>query len=179
MKIISGIYKGKNIELPDKSITRPTMNRIKESLFATINDYLKNAVVLDLFGGSGALAFEALSNGAAYAYIVDNTTINIIKKNIISLKVGNKCKLIKSDALLQLKIFEKENIKFDIIFLDPPYSETLLDKCLELISDINVLTKNGIIICEHNIKINNSNYSVIKEKKYGQKYITILNKNVD
>ncbi len=181
MKIISGIYKGKNIELPNKDVTRPTMNRVKESLFATINKYLNGAVVLDLFGGSGALAFEALSNGASYAYIVDNNrvAISIINKNIINLNIQNKVDLIKGDALSQLNKFDKMNIKFDIIFLDPPYSEKLLDKCLEIIYNSDILNKQGIIVCEHDKEINSKTYSIIKDKKYGNKYITILNKNID
>lgn len=175
MRIISGIYKGKKIEIPNKDITRPTMDRIKESLFATINEYLKDATILDLFGGSGALSFEALSNGAAYAYIVENNSesIKIISKNINNFGIECKVKLIKNDAIKWLK---KANIKVDIIFLDPPYNNELLEKSLEIIKNINILNKNGIIICEHKNNINFLNFNIIKQKKYGQKYITILNK---
>ena len=178
MKVISGIYKGKKIELPNKEITRPTMDRVKESLFATINNYLKDSVVLDLFGGSGALSFEALSNGAKYAYIVDNNSevIKVINKNINNLNLECKVKLIKEDALKWLK---KANIKVDIIFLDPPYDKDLLEKSLEIIRNTNILNNNGMIICEHEHIINCLDFNIIKQKKYGQKYITILNKNVD
>lgn len=178
MKVISGIYKGKKIEIPNKDITRPTMDRVKESLFATINKYLKEAVILDLFGGSGALSFEALSNGASYAYIVENSSesVKVISKNINNLGIECKVKLIKDDAIKWLK---RANIKVDIIFLDPPYNNDLLKKSLEIIKNIDILNENGIVVCEHEKIISFINFNIIKQKKYGQKYITILNKYVD
>ena len=85
MKIISGKYKGRVLEGFDINGTRPTMDRVKESLFGTIQNYVPNSIVLDLFSGSGNLGIEALSEGAKYAYLVDSNSkaINIIKKNIL------------------------------------------------------------------------------------------------
>lgn len=182
MKIISGYLKGKNIELPDKKITRPTMNRIKESLFATIDSNLKEAVVLDLFGGSGALSFESISNGASKAYIIDNNSkvISIINKNINNLKLNDKVILINEDAHIQLKKFCKQNIKFDIIFIDPPYIENIIEDLVNQIINLDLLKKNGLIICEHENKMNiNTDIFILKEKKYGSKHITILYKCID
>lgn len=88
MRVISGKYKGRNIKGFDIIGTRPTMDRVKESLFATINNKLKNSVILDLFAGSGNLGIEALSNGSVEAYFVDNNkvAIKVIKDNIRDLK---------------------------------------------------------------------------------------------
>ena len=89
MKIISGIYKGRKIEGFDIDGTRPTMDRVKESLFAMIQNNIQDSIVLDLFSGSGNLGIEALSNGAKYAYLVDKNfkAVNTIKKNISTIGV--------------------------------------------------------------------------------------------
>ena len=91
MKVISGKYKGRKIEGFDIEGTRPTMDRVKESLFATIQNYIKESVVLDLFSGSGNLGIEALSEGASYAYLVDKNIkcIKTINKNINNMGIEN------------------------------------------------------------------------------------------
>lgn len=180
MKIISGIYKGRNIAGYDILGTRPTMERVKESLFATIQDDIKENVVLDLFSGSGNLAIEALSQGAKEAYAVDINPVayKTIKKNIEDIGISN-CHTIKAnyqDAIVELS---KKNIKFDIILLDPPYNTDYIEKSIIYIEKYQILKKNGIIICESDKldKIIFSNiYESIKEKKYGDKWVVILRK---
>lgn len=180
MKIISGIYKGRNIEGYDINGTRPTMERVKESLFATIQNYLQESIVLDLFSGSGNLAIEALSEGAKEAYAVDVNQIayKTIVKNIEKIDVKN-CKAIKADYKEALTILSKKNIKFDLIFLDPPYNTNYIEKSIEYIEKLELLNINGIIICENNQLdriIYPSTYEAIKEKKYGDKWVVILKK---
>ena len=94
MKIISGIYKGRNLDGYDLQGTRPTMERVKESLFATIQNYIDDSIVLDLFSGSGNLGIEALSQGAKYAYLVDANfkATNVIKNNISKIGI-NDCEV--------------------------------------------------------------------------------------
>lgn len=181
MKIISGKYKGRVLKGFDIVGTRPTMDRVKESLFAMIQDYVKDAIVLDLYSGTGNLAIEAISNGAKMAYLVDNNkiAINTIKNNIKDLKIENT-NIIQGNAYDVLTSFIN-NKTFDIIFLDPPYNTNELDKSLTLINDnINLLSKNGIIVCETELKIDYSKYDnliVYKCKKYGTKVVNILKKN--
>lgn len=179
MKVISGKYKGRILNGFDIKGTRPTMDRVKESLFAMIQDYVKESIVLDLYSGSGNLAIEAISNGSSYAYMVDNNVvaINTINKNIKLLNINN-AKVIKSDAFLALNSFLKEDIIFDIIFLDPPYNTNELDKVLSFInSNISILSSNGIIVAETSLKIDYTKYNslkVYKERKYNDKTVTIL-----
>lgn len=180
MKIISGIYKGRNIEGYDIVGTRPTMERVKESLFATIQNDIKDSVVLDLFSGSGNLAIEALSQGASMAYAVDinPTAYKAIKKNIEKIDVKN-CQTINAsyqDAIMELS---KNNIKFDIILLDPPYDTNYIEKSITCIEKYQLLKENGLIVCESD-KLDKiifpGTYKNIKEKKYGDKWVVILRK---
>ena len=180
MKIISGIYKGRNIEGYNINGTRPTMERVKESLFATIQNYIPESVVLDLFSGSGNLAIEALSQGAKEAYAVDNNPIacKYIKQNIEKIGVKN-CQVLKGDYLDIIDILKKQELKFDIIILDPPYNTNYIEESIDLISKYNILNEEGIIICESDSLdriVYNNDYKEIKNKKYGDKYIVILEK---
>lgn len=175
MKVISGKYKGRVLEGFTINGTRPTMDRVKESLFGTIQNNLKNSVVLDLFAGSGSLGIEALSNGAIEAYFIDNNMelINIIKKNTTGM--DDKIHIMKSDYKNALEILKNSNIKFDIIFLDPPYKLNLINDCLNKIIEYNLLNKDGIIVCEYETEeINNDSLILIKDKKYGTKKVKIF-----
>lgn len=172
MRVISGKYKGKILLGFDINGTRPTMDRVKESLFGIIQNYLKNSCVLDLFAGSGSLGIEAISNGCNSCYFVDNNIklIEIIKKNTINM---NNINILKKDYVDALNYFYNNNIKFDLIFLDPPYKLNLINKSIELIEKYNLLNKGGIIVCEYEQEIIKCNYKIIKEKKYGNKFIKI------
>lgn len=175
MRIISGKYKGKKLIGFDIIGTRPTMSRVRESLFATIQNNLKNSIVLDLFAGTGSLGIESLSNGSKCCYFIDNNKqlIDIINKNIEGIK--EEIHVIKSDyeeALNNLK-----NTKFDIIFLDPPYKLNLINNCLDKIYKYDMLNEDGIIVCEYESEnVNSDNFNLIKTKKYGSKLVKIYQK---
>ena len=176
MKIISGKYKGRIL-----NGTRPTMDRVKESVFAMIQEYVKDSLFLDLYSGTGNIGIEAISNGSKKAYLVDNNMVatKTIKENINMLKIDN-ARIIKEDAVKSLNNFINTGIKFDIIFLDPPYHTNELDKSLTIINDnLCLLGDNGIIVCETEIKIDYQKYSnliIYKTRKYGSKEVTILKK---
>ncbi len=182
MKIISGKYKGRILKGYDMIGTRPTMDRVKESVFAMIQDYIKDSVVLDLYSGTGNLGIEAISNGSKKAYLIDNNkiAINTIKDNIKMLNIGNT-NIINSDAIDALRSFIDQSIVFDIIFLDPPYHTNELDKALTMINDnISLLNKDGLIVCETELKIDYDKYKnlyIYKSKNYAKKNVNILKSN--
>ena len=180
MKIISGKYKGRNIEGHNIVGTRPTMDRVKESLFAIIQNYLLDSLVLDLFSGSGNLAIEALSQGAKEAYAIDNnlTSVRTIERNVVNINVKN-CQIIKSDFRAAIATLAERKVKFDIIFLDPPYNTNYIEESIKYIEKYQTLNKDGIIVCESDKKdriIFSSNFEILKEKKYGDKWVVILKK---
>ena len=180
MKVVAGLYKGRNIEGYNIEGTRPTQDRVKENLFNIINENIQDKVVLDLFSGSGNLAIESLSRGAKFAYLVDNNnkSINIIKKNINNIGITN-CKVINSNYKEALNYLIDNNIKIDIVFLDPPYKTNYIEESINIIVKDNLLSDKGIIICESDSVdkiIYSDNYEVIKSKQYSDKYIVILKK---
>ena len=180
MRIISGKYKGKKLKGYDIEGTRPTMDRVKESLFSSIQNYIPDSICLDLFSGSGNLSIEALSEGAKYAYSIDSNykAIKTIKKNIDTIRVED-IEVLNMDYIEALKYFYNKNIKFDIIFLDPPYKTNYIEKSIKLIDEYNLLNDDGIIVCESdNIDriVYGEEYTCIKDKKYGDKYVVILKK---
>ncbi len=180
MKVISGKYKGRTLEGFDIEGTRPTMDRVKESLFAMIQNSIPESTVLDLFSGSGNLGIEALSEGASFAYLVDSNpkAIKVMKKNIQNIGIDS-IEVLCMDYGKALEYLGKNNIQLDIIFLDPPYKTNYIDKSIQKINEQNLLKESGIIVCESDSLdkiIYSDNYKKIKEKKYGDKYIVILQK---
>lgn len=170
MRIISGKYKGKKIYGFDIEGTRPTMDRVKESLFGIIQNNLKDSICLDLFAGSGSLGIEALSNGASICYFVDKNKqiLNILKNN---LKGIENSILIEKEYLMALE--ELKNKKFDVIFLDPPYKDNLITPSIKKIIELNMLNKDGIIVCEYENEDIKCDLKLIKDKKYGSKKVKI------
>ena len=177
MRIISGKYRGLEIKGYNIDGTRPTMDRVKESLFGMIQNYLKESICLDLFAGSGALGIEALSMGASLTYFVDNNKVALstLEDNLKRLKIKEDYKLILDDYLSVLDSF-KDKIKFDIIFLDPPYHKNMMNKAIEKIIEYNLLNENGIIVCEYEEGEVICNLTLLKYKKYGSKNISIYKK---
>lgn len=179
MRVISGLYKGRNLDGFDIEGTRPTTDRVKKSLFDSIQDYIEDSITLDLFSGSGSLGIEAISNGAKYAYLVDNSkeAVKVIEKNINALKIDN-VKVIKDDYNNALNYFKNNNIKFDLVLLDPPYKDNYIDNIIKYLLNNNLLNDKAIIVCEYEFDINKEydNLKLIKEKKFGYKKIIIFKK---
>ena len=179
LRIISGKYRGKTFDGDSIVGTRPTMDRIKESLFAMIQNDIKDSVCLDLFAGSGNLGLEALSNGAKACYFVDLNKIatDTISKNIKKLDIKEDYYILTKDYKDALKNFYNQKIKFDIIFLDPPYQDHLTSDSLKKIKEYELLTDNGIIVCEYESEeVINNDFHIYKERAYGSKKIVIYKK---
>jgi len=179
MKVISGKLKGRTIKGFQLDGTRPTMDRVKESLFASIQDYIPKSTCLDLFAGSGNLGIEAISMGADKAFLCDKNrkAVETIKENIKTFGIESACRIMYGDYIKILNDLSCEKIQFDIIFLDPPYQTDFIEIALNKTTEFDLLKEDGIIICEsddlNRIKYN-STLKSIKSKKYGDKYIEIL-----
>lgn len=179
MKVISGTLKGRKIDGYNLDGTRPTMDRVKESLFAMIQNYIGESICLDLFAGSGNLGIEAISEGATFVYFNDNNkkAVEVIKKNTKNFNILEKSEILNMSHKKALN--ELTGKKIDIIFLDPPYKTNYIEESIKLIDSNNLLSDNGIIVCESsdlNKIIYTDNFQVLKEKKYGDKWVVILEK---
>ena len=148
MRIISGTAKGTKLYTLEGKNTRPTLDRVKESLFNIIQEKIKNATILDLFSGSGALALESLSRGAKYSYLCDNSinAIKIIQQNIEKTHFKEKTKLFKCNYQKIIKLLPEHEI--DIAFIDPPYELNLVANSVKLLLENNILKTDGIIVVE-------------------------------
>lgn len=182
MRIISGKARGTKLYTLDGVNTRPTLDRVKESLFNIIQNDLLDADILDLFSGSGALALESLSRGAKQAVLCDNNieAIKIIKKNIEKCHLEKDTNVVYADYKSCLK---KINKKFDIIFIDPPYKLDIAVKAINLIEEYNLLKEDGIIILETDEEErelteidNNKNINIKDLRRYGRVKLIFLNR---
>ncbi len=181
MKIISGTLKGRKIDGFDIAGTRPTMDRVKESLFSMINPYLDNAICLDLFAGSGNLGFEAISNGASFCYFNDKNPkcTASIKKNTTSFKINSSVKILNLDYQKCLEYLKDDGISLDIVFLDPPYRDECLNEVIDFLLENDLLKDNAIVVCEvdnNYLREEVHGLEMIKSRQYGDKFIIIYKK---
>ncbi len=181
MRIITGKAKGVRLNTLEGSFTRPTSERVKEAVFSMLQFDIEGRTVLDLFSGSGQMALEAISRGAASAVMVDKSkqAIKIIEENVNKTRFSSFCKIVNSDSLDYIN--RNVGIKFDIIFIDPPYASNLYTPALMALYNSNMLKATTLIVCEsdfNGIIENNSLlsniYSVKKTANYGKSIITIL-----
>ena len=175
MRIISGQRRGhKLLEFSGDGI-RPTTDRVKESIFNLIQEYVLDARVLDMFCGSGALSFEALSRGAKEATCIDadKRSIDVIKKNCSGLSYQDRCEIVNSSCFDYIKRCKKQ---FDLIFLDPPYNKELIIASLKGIIECDILSHNGIVVLESDSTDFHSEFDgleLLKQRKYGRTYVTV------
>ena len=149
MRVVAGKYRGKNLASPKDDRVRPTTTRIKETLFNVLQGYSQDAVVLDLFAGSGALGIECISRGAKEVTFVDNSkdSIELVRKNLQG--IDGNFKVVNSDFSGVLRNAYVTGKKFDMIFVDPPYASGLGELALGMIFDLDLLDKDGVIVFEH------------------------------
>lgn len=173
MRIIAGKARGKKILSPEGLGTRPTLDRVKESIFNIIQNNVRGSIVLDQFAGTGSLGLEAASRGAKECHLVDmgDDTFGKLKQNIIDLKFQDICTAHKGDSFKLLENFGKQGKVFDLIFIDPPYAKDMIPPSLELIKKFNLLSPEGLIVTkidsEEEIYAGFEDIVLIKERKYG------------
>lgn len=177
MRIISGSRRGLRLKGPKTDATRPTEDRIKESLFNILFTIEPNSLVLDLFAGSGSVGLEFLSRGASQVYFVEKNrdTLKVLRENISHCKFDNQSIVLPQDYIKALKNLSKRDIKFDYIFLDPPYGKGFVNIAMEYILEYDLLDSEGLIIIEHEKDLDFIYVGEFKEidmRDYGTKLIS-------
>ncbi len=179
MRVITGTARGVQLKTPDGMLTRPTTDRVKEALFSIIRFDLPGAQVLDLFGGTGQLGIEALSQGAARAVFVDEReeACALIRENLRRTRLQQNARVVRSDYLEYLRRCREQ---YSIIFLDPPYAEVFLENALNRITEIDILQSNGIIVTERplgkELPRELEGYTRSRDYKYGKTLLTLYRK---
>ena len=151
MRIVAGKYRSRKLKAVEGLSTRPTADRIKEAVYSSLGTYFGGAMMLDLFAGSGNIGLEALSRGMDKVVFVDSDSkaIAVIKENVACLKVENECEIWKMDYKNALAKCVDENLKFRLIYLDPPYDYNKLADILLWIEQYELLDYNGVVVVEN------------------------------
>ena len=176
MRIISGSARGRKLKEPLGMDTRPTTDKVKESLFNIIQFELEGRRVLDLYAGTGQLGLEALSRGAEHCTFVDQRreSAALVKENIRLCRFEDRAKVVQGESLSFLSACRE---KFDIVLLDPPYAGDLLEKSLEILTGFDILREHGIIVCESgtewSVPALAPPYGAGREYRYGQIKLTV------
>jgi 16S rRNA (guanine966-N2)-methyltransferase len=179
MRIITGTARGTRLETLPGDATRPTAERVKEALFSMIQFDIEGRRVLDLFAGSGQLGLEALSRGAAKATFVDSNrdALNVIKRNAQKTKLYDRCVITGSDWTAFVRGAAGRE-KFDIIFIDPPYTDNIIGEVLRKLSRSDLIADHAMIICESDSDacFETDGLTSLRLNKYGRVYINLLTK---
>jgi len=169
MNVTAGIFKGQKITAPDEKITRPTLSKVRMSVFNTLQSLIEfeGSSFLDMFAGSGIMGLEALSRGFVYAAAIEKhpKVSQVIKNNYK--KFNPQPELFCGDAL---KVVQKINKNFDVIYIDPPYFSGIYEGSLEAVKPYVA----GIVVLEHTVEVDLKGFEILKQKKYGDKYVTFL-----
>ena len=184
MRVISGIARGTKLYSINSLATRPTLDRVKESLFNIIRERIEGSTVLDLFAGSGAIGIEFISRGAKKVYFCEKSyeATKMIYKNLEKTRFVDKSEIYVKDYKECLYELKKENIKIDVAFIDPPYKDNLAVKSVEQILHFNLLNNNGIIILETDEKerelreLEKLQVKIYDLRKYGRVYLIFLSR---
>lgn len=182
MRIISGTYGGRPLESLPGDNTRPTGDKLKETLFNIIGPYFSGGKVLDLYAGSGALSIEAVSRGMDEAVLVDKsrTAIQVISKNIEITREPDKFETIHGSSEMALNLLATRQEKFTLIFLDPPYAKQTIKQDIEKLLNGNLLNDVALIVCETSsdteLPETIGEAFVWQQRVYGKTKITIYQK---
>lgn len=174
MRVITGSARGRKLAAPEGLDTRPSSDMTKQAVFNIVQNYVENSVFLDLFAGSGQVGIEALSRGAKSVTFIDNNpkAIAVIKENLKNCGLMEKARVAMMDSLAFL---QNAGAQFDIVFLDPPYQQQLIDQALPLLT--KVVAENGIILCEternEELPTQVNDFVTVKTYRYGKAKLTL------
>ena len=186
MRVISGKARGTKIYTLDEKITRPTLDRVKESIFNIIQSKIQDCIFLDLFAGSGAIGIEAASRGAEKVILCDKSkdAIQIINQNLEKTHLKEKAEVFNQDYLVCLEKLHEIKQKLDIIYIDPPYALNLIENSINKILDMENINEDTLIILETddderilNFLNSKTKLNILDQRKYGRAYIIFITKN--
>ena len=181
MRVITGTARGRKLKELQGTETRPTTDKVKESMFNIVQFDIEGRKVLDLFSGTGQLGIECLSRGAEKCTFVDlrKEAANLVRENLAWCRLEDRGTVVQGDYLAFLTRCQE---KFDLIFLDPPYASGLLEKALKTIAAIDILSENGIMVCESGLEQElpelNTPYEKGKDYRYGKIKLTVYRRAV-
>jgi 16S rRNA (guanine(966)-N(2))-methyltransferase RsmD len=184
LRVISGEAKGHKLKTVKGNTTRPTTDRVKESLFNIIAGFVGDAEVLDLFAGTGNLGIEALSRGANSAVFVDKSRecSNVILENLTHTRLLERSTIITSEVGLAISRLANEGKRFSLIFLDPPYNKNFVEKTLNYISKSDIILDNGLIVAEHDyidsVPESIDHIKLLRSERYGDTVISFFRKSI-
>lgn len=178
MRIISGSLKGRKLSGYDIPGTRPTMDKVKESMFAMIQDRISNSVALDLFAGTGSLGLESISNGAKHCYFVDRNPkcTKVITTDVDVFGIKNQATILTMTAQKAISYFQSGGIKFDLVFLDPPYKDFVIGDVLKNLQKKDLLNDHATLVCEMETnyeQLDDDAFLLLKSRQYGPKTVLI------
>ena len=177
MRIIAGSARGRTFDAPQGMDTRPTLDRVRENVFNILQMKVRGAAVLDLFSGSGAMAFEALSRGAESAVLVDcdRNAHQVQQRNAVKLRMDGQCRILHSDWQDAVRRLQQEGARFGMVFLDPPYKMNDLTAVFMAIRPL--LAADAVILLEHDAKVFPAvadGYELYDNRKYGAAGVSFL-----
>lgn len=180
MRIIGGQFRGKRLFAVSGRRVRPTADRLRESIFNIIAAHVPDAVVLDLFAGTGAMGIEALSRGAGAAVFVENSreALAAITRNIHAVVLQQKAQILKWDITRNLNCIRRLPLRFGLVFMDPPYNQDMVRKGLHNLCRCDCLERDALVVVEHSIlepiPENLARLAVADERRYGKTLVTFL-----
>lgn len=179
MRIIAGNARGRTFDAPKGMDTRPTLDRVRENVFNILQMKVRGAKVLDLFSGSGAMAFEAISRGAEAAVLVDHDRIanTVEKQNALKLHMNEQCTILNCDWKMALQLLAGRGQRFSVVFLDPPYAMHDMTTVFKALS--SVIVEDAVIVLEHEAKTFPSTpdgFELYDNRKYGIASVSFFRK---
>ncbi|MDQ6419304.1 16S rRNA (guanine(966)-N(2))-methyltransferase RsmD [Paenibacillus sp. LHD-117] len=179
MRVISGAAKGRPLKAVPGNNTRPTTDKVKEAIFSMIGPYFDGGAALDLFAGTGGLGIEAWSRGVERVVFVDREkiSIDIIRHNVAAAGAERAAEIYRNDAERALKVLAKRSLKFDLVFLDPPYRMTTMDQLMTEMAEKDMLEPDAVVVVEHDAEVDYPeelvSFRQIRQAKYGDTAVTI------
>ena len=171
MRIITGRARGARLKSPKGLLTRPTSDRVKESLFSILGGQVAGRRVLDLFAGTGSLGLEALSRGAASAVFVDRATEAVLRENVEHTRLGEASRIFRCDVFFAIARLSAEKETFDLVFCDPPYHQGLWERTLTALDLSPMLSEGALVVVESGEDEKEvpplSRLSLLREERYG------------